>query len=302
MNKSFTLIEILVVIVVIGILSAFILVGMNSITTSANIAKSKAFSESLRSSLLDNLVSEWKLDEESGTNIIDSWKTNNGTLVNFANTSSGYGDNNTSGWMSEGNCISGTCLKLDGANNYISTTDLDFTSTNALSVSVWVKTSVSVTTIISKPDLASGAGSPKYVLDNAASNLRFFGYCVEGLRGITGGTIGGTRDGKWHHIVGTFDGTNWTIYKDVVTKQTLLSAGTLGNSNYNMLIGARNIDSSFWNGQIDNLYLYSTAIISFQIKENYFLGLNSLYKNGELDKIEYGQKLTQLKYNLVNNE
>jgi prepilin-type N-terminal cleavage/methylation domain-containing protein len=43
MNKSFTLIEILVVIVVIGVLSAFILVGMSSITSSANIAKSQAF-------------------------------------------------------------------------------------------------------------------------------------------------------------------------------------------------------------------------------------------------------------------
>jgi len=73
MSNSFTLIEILVVIVIIGILSAFILVGMSSITNSANIAKGKAFADSTRNSLLGNLKAEIKLDEGTGQNIGDSW-------------------------------------------------------------------------------------------------------------------------------------------------------------------------------------------------------------------------------------
>jgi len=47
-EKSFTLIEILVVIVVTGILSSFVLVGMSSITNDARIAKVKAFANSVR--------------------------------------------------------------------------------------------------------------------------------------------------------------------------------------------------------------------------------------------------------------
>ncbi|MFA6374475.1 MAG: prepilin-type N-terminal cleavage/methylation domain-containing protein, partial [Candidatus Paceibacterota bacterium] len=39
MNKSFTLIEILVVIVIIGILSAFIIVSMAGVSDKATIAK-----------------------------------------------------------------------------------------------------------------------------------------------------------------------------------------------------------------------------------------------------------------------
>jgi len=57
MNKSFTLIEILVVIVVIGILSAFVLVGMSSITSSANIAKVQAFINSMDNAIIRKSIS-----------------------------------------------------------------------------------------------------------------------------------------------------------------------------------------------------------------------------------------------------
>jgi prepilin-type N-terminal cleavage/methylation domain-containing protein len=104
-EKSFTLIEILVVIVVVGILSSFILVGMSSITSDANIAKGKAFANSLKNSLLMNLVSEWKLDETSGSTSYDSWSQNNGTVTGATITT---------------DCVSGKCLEFDGIDNRIS--------------------------------------------------------------------------------------------------------------------------------------------------------------------------------------
>jgi prepilin-type N-terminal cleavage/methylation domain-containing protein len=57
-ENSFTLIEILVVIVVIGILSSFILIGINSINENARITKIKVFANSLRNSLLTDIVFE----------------------------------------------------------------------------------------------------------------------------------------------------------------------------------------------------------------------------------------------------
>ncbi len=85
MSKSFTLIEILVVIVVIGVLSAFILVGMSSISSKANIAKSQVFINSIDNSLLTSRVAYWKLDEGAGTTTSDSWGVSLGTLGTIPN-------------------------------------------------------------------------------------------------------------------------------------------------------------------------------------------------------------------------
>jgi len=52
MKKSFTLIEILVVIVIIGILSAFIIVSMSGVSQKATIAKGQAFANSLKNALM----------------------------------------------------------------------------------------------------------------------------------------------------------------------------------------------------------------------------------------------------------
>ncbi|MFA5013447.1 MAG: type II secretion system protein, partial [Candidatus Paceibacterota bacterium] len=82
--RAFTLIELLVVIAIIGILSALIIVGMNSTTQKATIAKAQVFSNSLRNSLMGNLISEWKFDQvnvPAANQTPDSWSGGNtGTL------------------------------------------------------------------------------------------------------------------------------------------------------------------------------------------------------------------------------
>ena len=61
-NKSFTLIELLVVIVIIGILAGVIMISTSFSIDQANITKGKVFANSLRNSLITNLVSEWNLE------------------------------------------------------------------------------------------------------------------------------------------------------------------------------------------------------------------------------------------------
>jgi len=83
-KRSFALIELLVVIATIGILSGLIVVSMSGVTNKATIAKGQIFSNSLRNSLMANLVSEWKFDQvnnPSTDQTPDSWSGgNNGTL------------------------------------------------------------------------------------------------------------------------------------------------------------------------------------------------------------------------------
>jgi len=84
LKQAFTLIELLVVIAIIGILSGLIVVSMGNMNQKATIAKAQVFSNSLRNSLMANIVSEWKMDEGSGATVNDTWGgLNNSTLYNF---------------------------------------------------------------------------------------------------------------------------------------------------------------------------------------------------------------------------
>ncbi|MFA6374227.1 MAG: prepilin-type N-terminal cleavage/methylation domain-containing protein, partial [Candidatus Paceibacterota bacterium] len=65
MNKSFTLIEILVVIVIVGIISAFIIISMAGISSKANIAKGQTFSNSLKNALMLNMIAQYELDGDA---------------------------------------------------------------------------------------------------------------------------------------------------------------------------------------------------------------------------------------------
>jgi len=110
LKKAFTLIELLVVIAVIGILSGLIVVSMNGVTNKATIAKSQIFSNSLRNSLMANLVSEWKFDENTGISTADSWSGgNSGTLTGATLPT----------WLTGNNCIRGSCVSFDGVDDYI---------------------------------------------------------------------------------------------------------------------------------------------------------------------------------------
>ena len=294
--KAFTLIELLVVIAIVGILAGVIIVSMSGTTDQATFAKAKVFANSMRDSMAQSIVSEWNFDNITdyntstfviGTtsgNIADSWGITNGTAVGNE-------------ILITNGCISGKCINFAGAG-YISTGDLDFTDTNALTISVWTKIgSSSGRTIISKPDLASGGGSPRYCLDMAGTgaSLRFFGYTSEGIRGVFDETVS-IKDTKWHHIVGTFNGTNWTIYIDGDKRSAAVGQGTLLNSNYNMIIGARNVDnnSSFFNGLVDEVRVYNKALTISQIKQQYLADLQKLYANKGIDDQEHQERLAEL--------
>ena len=136
MNKSFTLIEILVVIVIIGILSSFIVVGMNSIISEANIAKGRAFSNSLKNNLLLNVVAEWKFDgpsfvgsDASDNDVLDTWLSNDGGVGTHQPTVRSGSD-----------CISGNCLEFNGASDYVAVPyNSAFNFGEKLGVFVWVR-------------------------------------------------------------------------------------------------------------------------------------------------------------------
>jgi prepilin-type N-terminal cleavage/methylation domain-containing protein len=306
MNKSFTLIEILVVIVVIGVLSAFILVGMSSISNSASITKSKAFANSMRNSLLMGLVSEWKFE---GPNVAegtvttddakDSWGSNNATVI---------GGNPL---VKSSNCISGKCIFFDGTGDYISipdSTSLDIT--DAITISAWVNVASVQNTnyeyIVRKTASDPSQGTLYGLLMGYNDRLvRFFLWTEDyvGCRSIID-SVTQLDLNVWYYLSATYDYTNHTgiIYINGVKNNT--GTGTTGKirtNNDNLYISQRVDGTLYFNGYIDEVALYNQPMTALNVSEKYYSGLNKLFKNNGIGLEEYSLRISQLKEVLTKN-
>jgi prepilin-type N-terminal cleavage/methylation domain-containing protein len=289
MNKSFTLIEILVVIVVIGVLSAFILVGMSSITNSANIAKGQAFANSLRNSLLINLLAEWKLNEGTGVSTADSWGNKTGTL------------NGPPTWKSGTDCVNGSCLYFDGTVSKYVTTAFVFGAPNYITSEFWIK--------------ANTDGNYHWILDGAQSLANGTYGIVRNINDIqyrySNGTISNAGanygnffegfDNKWMHIVVVADYVGNTVkyYRNgiflspAVSMTTPVKPTTTFTNIGNYAAGQYPVI-----GYIDEIRIYDAVVPVSEIKQNYFIGLNKLFKNNCIGLNEFNNRLVELKFNL----
>jgi prepilin-type N-terminal cleavage/methylation domain-containing protein len=287
MSKSFTLIEILVVIVVIGVLSAFILVGMSSISSKANIAKGQAFENSLRNLLLMSLVAEYKLN---GT-VTDSFGVApSGTLNGPPSTST--------------DCVSGTCYSFDG-DDHIGFGDSDIFSftNNIFTFSFWMKKTSSGNMAVLGKTL--GAGSPyEYGIYGTGTTLNFYSWISSGAADVYTANNVTNIDTNWNFFVWTADGTNSYVYRNGVAGSPVAkTVNSLSNTTGVFSIG-RGCNASlcyFHSGFIDEVRIYNASITSSEINEMYYVGLNKLYKNNGIASIEFENKLSELKFNLAND-
>jgi prepilin-type N-terminal cleavage/methylation domain-containing protein len=298
MNKSFTLIEILVVIVVIGVLSAFILVGMSSITSKANISKSQAFSNSLRNSLLINLVSEWKLNETSGITVNDSWGLNSGTWYTGAQ---GY---TSPSWRTSFECVSNGCLAFDGLDDFISIPDADTLDIiNAITIEAWIKlnayqSSGNWSIIVLKGGTWQTANYYLMILsDGKVRHIFGDGTNYTGVVSVSSISLN-----SWNHIVVTRLETTAANQKIYINGQEQAVTGQVDrgyNTNNGTVRFSWSDSTGCINGLLDDIRIYNQAIPTSEIQNNYFVGINKLYKNGGLTQVEFNQRLVELKSNLA---
>jgi len=302
-QKSFTLIEILVVIVVIGVLSAFILVGMSSITSSANIAKGKAFVNSMDNSLLLARASLWKLDESSGTAANDSWGSNN-AIFGDGTCSSGTG---TCPTITTSQCVSNNCLSFDGSDDYINVPhNLTIKPTTAISFGGW---GYSATwTGLPNSRLLSCTEGGGYNITFSGSTVYIYLYRNAAYATPTGSLS--SLSGGWHYFLGTYDGRYTKVYIDGIQVGTADDAGATYPIGYacsnSLMIGAEAAcgNTPYYSnflGKIDDVRIYNQAIPTSEIQQNYFVGINKLFKNNGIGFNEFNQKLTELKNNLADN-
>ena len=280
-NKSFTLIEILVVIIIVGLLAGLIIGATASSIEEAKKTKSFAFSSDTKKELMLNILQEWKFDEGSGTMTYDINKSSNsGALVGFLSTVKGGGDNGASGWLSSKNCVSGTCLNFDGVNNsYVNNTD-----TGALplfTLTTWVYN-------------VSGGQTRHSILSHfwevVNQNICFFSYSFadDYWRETTNSKV---AYNKWSYVVTVWNGSYISHYVngELAYKDPLTSSGTSEN-----LFNIAGYSGRIMKGRLDEMIIYNKNLSTSEIKQNYLAGLNSLLAKGGIDEEEYNQRIEKL--------
>lgn len=201
-------------------------------------------------------VTYLKLDELSGTQGIDSWGANHGTLASTASRSTGK---------------YGKALQLDGTANSYATLPTGIVSTlNDFTISAWVKMDALANWM---RVFDFGTGTAKYlflsVQTGTAGSIRY------GIK--NGGTEQGitynfaTPLNTWTHFAVTQSGNTCSIYINgalVASSASItIKPSTIGSTNLNYL-GKSQWNDPMFKGAIDEFKIYSRALSASEIAES----------------------------------
>jgi hypothetical protein len=196
------------------------------------------------------LVAHWTLDEGSGNTAYDiSGNGLDGTL---------QGDPQ---WV-VGKI--GGALEFDGNGDYIDCgNDPIFDITEQITLTVWVNANDMAN---SQNNMWLGKGDNAYAIKHQTGNyLEFFVY--DGSWHSTQYTTNlESLNGEWHHMAGTFDGTELKFYLDGQLEITLAFEGTIGTAAHPVTIGENSqATGRFFDGMLDDLRIYNHTLTELEI-------------------------------------
>jgi prepilin-type N-terminal cleavage/methylation domain-containing protein len=304
LKQAFTLIELLVVIAIIGILSGLIVVSMSGVTQKASIAKAQVFSNSLRNSLMLNLVSQWNFDSAvvvadgsavTSNYLIDSWGQKNGIVT--ANPPTVSSD-----------CIYGSCLNFNGSKYISIADDAVFNFGAQMTAMLWTKASAqNNTSIISQIDIGTNQRAwyiVSYSPDTSYNRMYvaiFDDGTVNAAHYTNNYTNSAVFDGNWHLIGFTWSAGVLKLYVDGQSVPFTTSGSLTTNSIYNstaaLTIGSylnNGTPTNYFTGLIDEVRLYNLVIPTSKIQEQYYLGLNKMLNNGNISREEYISRINSI--------
>ena len=224
------------------------------------------------SSLESGLVGYWSFN---GADLTDkvydrSGQDNNGTVVGGATSSV-----KTIGKVGQG-------VLFDGVNDYITAgTSNTLNASSSITLAVWVKSTFNFSSqtnkmlpIISRMQTSSpykgyeiGIGGNYLSSDNKAYFHLGGSYSSNVLIGTTS-----INDGEWHLLVGTYDGTNASIYVDGVAQNSGARTNNLDISGEPFDMGANYNRTAFFTGSGDEMRVYNRALSADEVTQLYNAG------------------------------
>jgi hypothetical protein len=291
-----------VVIAIVGLLSTIVLVSTSGLREQAEIAKTLTWAKSVDSLLGANAVGIWSLDENPalhGATIFDlSGWGNNGTL----NTGSDGLDKSAEG-------VVNGAISFDGVDDYIDIPDnnvFDLGPYQDKFYSAWFKADIIESNTRSIYDHRSNdGGNVKDLLigvlkidnEKRVYSAFYYGSGVSSYRLYS--DIGIITEGVWYHVALVVDRSNlMSLYLngDLVDSANISAyEATDLSSDSNVKIGKKAYEASGvlnFDGLIDEVRIYNTALAASQIKSQYYAGLDKLLARGLMGQQEYQKRLT----------
>ena len=194
----------------------------------------------------DALIGRWKLDETSGETAEDSAGVNDGTVYGGA------------AWQSSGGMFDGALL-FEGANYVHIPNESNFDMDEKITVASWVK----IDTVNKDWQTILAKGDSAWRLSTHRSERRFH-FSVTGPPDYTAvdGSVS-VATGEWHHVCGTYDGTNIRLYMDGVEDPggPVAYTGGITTNNFDVYIGENaEKPGRYWRGAIDEVRIYNYAL------------------------------------------
>ena len=165
--------------------------------------------------------------------------------------------------------VPGSALEFAGSTGFVNIPSDVSLNNNQFTVEFWIKT--------------DDPGEFKGVVDkgrNTDSDWYFLTGSVTNPNGIIFGVGDGSsrtelsytwNDTLWHHVVGTFDGTAMHLYVDGQVYGS--TTATHSETTNHITIGARNDQSYYLDGKVDEIAVWSVARNATEIRENLHLTL-----------------------------
>jgi len=295
-NKSFTLIEVLIVIIIIGILASLILFSTQDAYEKVDKLEILNFSNSHKGQILQYLVSEWTFDGSTpaGTtatsnNVEDSWKYNNGTITGDPQVREGD------------DCVSGSCLEFDGSDyiNYGQGAGNSLKITGSQTFEMWL---YPTDFTARRNPMAKAYGGEGTITQETNKYLTYY----YGTYGGNSSPYQGVGSGKaliaseWNYIAIVRDLTpsvmkvTWFVNGDQGTSIGATYSPAIASAN-NFYLGTGYC--SPYIGRMDEVRIYNGPFSLADAEHNYIAGLNSLLQSGAISKEEYSQRTSNLAKN-----
>jgi len=210
---------------------------------------------------INNMIAWWKCNQTQGPNVADS--SGNGLAGKLVGAAGIVEDAQRGDVLSIG--IEGG--HVDCGN------DSAFDITDSISVVTWVK--VGVFDKESQAIISKGESTWRLYRSWTTDTLTFNCDGLQGLSTPDTGVEGKTNvdDGRWHHIVGTYDGQAIALYVDGILDGSKSARGEIDTNAFPLWIGGNAARTGKrgrdWNGLIDDVRIYNRALRSDEVRELY---------------------------------
>ena len=211
----------------------------------------------------DYSIAHWAMDDNAASvTVVDSVGAHDGVFSDSSGSPSTDQHHSTNFQEGTGS------LDFDGVDDYVtvprdSVLETGHSITNEFAVSAWIKSDYA--NAPAGYNTVAGTGDGGWLIANAPGSNKLFFACwlLNGSSGETAVVENSTVvfDGRWHHIVGVFDGSSVHMYVDGNHAQGSTIGGTIRNMfDAPVLLGENgSATGRHWDGLIDDVKIYNEA-------------------------------------------